>query len=309
MQPVIPDQGGLSLETQRVLRLIGEQPPARFTRIETVGRFLVAMSARFGATLLRSAENRLCCSDVIILSASLQAMFDNLPPLPVPELSKLPRGGGVHGASETVWAACPQRPSVEKITGTLIPFHVSGDGNCLWRSFSVSLFGTDAYWRAIKCRTLLYMMLHREQLAGHAALANIMNFLAAIAPADFVNSGLSDVQLARHLVLYEAVKMCAENVYAGVVEIVAVSCMLRLPILVVYPSFRGAEIAANMASMLITDQCCHLLPQLNPAHLTGRWIGLLFTIMDEKSALAVAHGTAQFRESHFNPLLPVNSVG
>ncbi|CAN0422849.1 unnamed protein product, partial [Laminaria digitata] len=45
-------------------------------------------------------------------------------------------------------------------------FYVEGDGNCLWRSISHGLWGTDYFWSHVKLVTLAKAAANAEQLVG-----------------------------------------------------------------------------------------------------------------------------------------------
>jgi len=99
-------------------------------------------------------------------------------------------------------------------------FYVEGDGNCLWRSISHGLWGTDYFWPHVKLVVLAKAAKNAEQLVGenrHLHHSCLYYSNAVLAKYRVANDCKQDDY--EMMLLSEILPMCPDGAWGSPIEL------------------------------------------------------------------------------------------
>ena len=116
-----------------------------------------------------------------------------------------------------------------------VPLNSTGDGSCLYRSFSLLVAGNDLKHVELRARCVIELALHSTYYLADEELVERIAAQERLLGVEGNDSGLVDADFVHEIYKTEVMKTCQLFEYASMFQIQALGAVLRRKIRSVYP--------------------------------------------------------------------------
>lgn len=177
----------------------------------------------------------------------------------------------------------------------LYPVNIEGDGNCLFRSFSLAVFGTESYHLEMRTRAIVELICHSYHYLSNQAMFHADNnqlifwlsHYSSTTDTSFLD--MSDLQNVLQVLKAVIIESLSPNSGVGMWHLAALGSVLHKTVLSIYP----AE-AVGIATTSMVRQVLNRLvyPRIVGLCANTDFIPIMWTSMHPP-------GTALWRPNHF----------
>lgn len=192
----------------------------------------------------------------------------------------------------------------EDVPVQLIAKRSTADGNCLYNSASMAVYGSEKVWHILRLLVAGELYLNARYYASHPHFQRLLgktHYTANCIFAMSLSCDYPDIRDMESIVRQEAIATCIPRKWSALIQVMALASVLRRPVFSVYP------IAHKAMRPLLHGKVFPRLQesaQLQCSATTSRTVYIMFS---RDSNLNSKPGVV-FQPNHFVPLFPAHDI-